>query len=301
MSRRRYSLSTLAFTSLLVGCTSSTTPATTDAGGNAPDGARTDGGGVTPDGRAGGDGGASEAGGGAMLRIYVKGDLTPMQLNDGLSGQTPKTYEMGLTRFEVLRSATDPSPVLVFDHGATPRRVDLKGTTLAGEAPLKQLPAGSYTHGRIVLAWGKATVDATVHAQGMTIPGELTLRGALSDTSLDGKSYKQGEAEYTFKVATVERSLKGSLPALPSTGGGQVSQSGGKTYLTFAFPKPLVLSPSATKDHRATIVYKIFESFRWQEESKAGYATKVFDVDADGPSSEPVKNFGALDYAVETE
>lgn len=246
-----------------------------------------------PDRGASGDGA-----GGHVIRIRVKGDTTPRSFSDGFAGQTPKTYVMGLARYELMTSATDPAPVVAFDHGHNPVDVDLLGQTLAGTARIADIPAGSYTHGRVLLTHSRFTIAATVHA-GVPVPGTITTVVALSDTTINGAPWKQNQASFTFKAGTLEQTVPASLPALPSTGGGTVVQQGGKTWLVFPFPKPITISSATARDHDATIIYKVFESFRWQDETAAGYQTDVFDVDALKQTVEPVKNYGATGYAIE--
>ena len=245
------------------------------------------------EGLAGGEGGA-----GHTLSIYIKSDRRTVTFSDGLVGQTPRSYKMGLVRFELLRSATDKAPVTVFDHGNKPVLVDMLGTTLAGQADLESLTPGSYTHGRVLFSSCEFTVDATVHA-GLVVPGEIKVVAALSDTTINGKPWKQGQTTFTFKSGSIQHTVPGLLPPLPSTGGGIVTQSGGKTYMTFTYPTPIIVAPPATRSVVGSMVYKVFESFRWQDETKPNYKKKVFDVDALGLTFEPVKNFGATGYGVE--
>lgn len=240
------------------------------------------------------------AAGGAEVRIYIEGDVSPMIIEDGASGQTPKSYTMGLGRFDVLRSADDPAPVTVFDHKEAPVEVDLLSRTLGGSARLADLPGGTYTHGRVLLTSARVTVAATVHL-GLAVPGDLTILTALSDGTVGGKPMQQGQAEFTFQVGAAQQTVPGVVPALPTTAGGTIVQQQGQTWMIFPFPEPLTLSPAATQDHAATITYRVFESFRWQDEDKPGYQTAVFDIDAATMSYEPVTNFGATAYAVTTE
>jgi hypothetical protein len=232
--------------------------------------------------------------------VYVRGDLTARTFGDGFSGQTPSQMTMGLGRFDLLRSATDPSPVTVFDHGAQGVEVNLLGRTLAGYGRLSALASGTYTHGRALLTMARATVDATAHAQGLGLPGKLTLLGALSDTTIDGQPWTQGQGKYTFAAGGgFTTSQTGPLPPLPSTAGGAIVQDGNRAWLVFSLPAPLTVNPASTIAMTATIVYEVYESFRWQDQPTAGYATGVFDLEA--ASFEPVRNFGATGYRIEVE
>ena len=246
------------------------------------------------------DGGAPAEGGasGQFLSIYVQGDKRPTTFTDGLSGQTPKDYKMGLARFELLRSATDNSPMTVFDHKDKPVMVDMLKKTLVGKADLATLTPGTYTHGRVLLTSCQFTVSATVHA-GLALPGDIQVKAALSDTTMDGKPWKQGQTTFTFKAGAITQTVPGLLPPLPSTGGGSVVQKGGKTFMLFAYPAPIIVAPVATRSYSGTMVYKVFESFRWQDETKPNYKKKVFDVDALAMTFELVKSFGATGYGVE--
>jgi hypothetical protein len=234
-----------------------------------------------------------------FISIYIKGDTTTQPPADGLSGQTPQNYVMGLGRFDLLRSAQDPAPVVAFDHGAKPVMVDMLKTTLGGKARIADLPAGAYTHGRVLLTMATFTVAATGHGAGLAVPGKVTVTAALSDTTIKGAPWKQNQAEFTGDFKPLPPvTIPAPLPPLPSTGGGSVVQEGGRTWLVFQFPKPLEVSPATGRDHRATIIYRVRESFRWQDQAKPGFAPKVFDIDMAG--FEAVKSFGATGYAVES-
>jgi hypothetical protein len=277
----------LLLLALLAGCGSDTVDHRTDARADS----------LQPDGAVGNPDAPSDAVA-ATLSIYIKGDKTAKAFSDGYSGQTPKVYTMGLGRFDIMTSASDPSPVTVFDHGAKPVDVDLLAETLGGAARLADLAAGSYTHGRVLLTSSTFTVQATVHAA-VALPGEITMVAALSDTTINGQPWNQGQATITFAAGGPAVTVPATLPPLPSTGGGTIVQEGGRPWLVFPFPKPIVISPSANKSHRATIVYQVFESFRWEDQTKAGFQDQIFDVDALGSTWEPVHNYGATGYAIE--
>lgn len=242
-----------------------------------------------------GSGDLRREGGGGLLSIFIRGDLTPKVFSDGLSGQTPKQYVMGLGRFDILRSPGDPAPVTVFDHGQKPVEVNLLSETLGGSRPLAELPPGTYSHGRVLLTHARFAVAAVVHAgSGVLLPGDISSVVALSDGTIDGKPWTQGQATFSFAGFTVP----GTVPALPSTAGGTIVSSGGRTWLVFPFPEPLAVGSSGA-DHKATIIYQVYESFRWQDQDKAGYQPKTFDVDPLAMSFEPVLNFGATGYSIE--
>ena len=253
---------------------------------------------AAPDVKSPDDTGPAEAGGGGWLTIRVGGDTTPKALYDGLSGQTPTTYTMGLARYEIMTSATDPKPVVVFDHGTKPVEINmLAGAQVAGRGRLSSIPSGTYTHGRVQLTSTTFTIAATVHTLA-ALPGTVEVIAALSDTTLGGKAWKQGQVSYTFSVWPTP--LPGLLPPLPATPGGQIIQKDGKTWMVFPFTKPLAIVSSSPSSWTATIIYEVGDSFRWQDDPNvAGYKAKVFDVSVlPAPSFEIVKAFGATGYLI---
>jgi hypothetical protein len=243
------------------------------------------------------DGGPAEEG---TIEIYVQGELTPKVFSDGLSGQTPEDYVMGLSRFDLMRSATDPAPVTAFDHGARSVEVDMLGRTLAGTARTAEIPTGVYAYGRVLLTMTRFTVRATAHGQGLSLPGKLKVTGALSDTTLDGQPWTKGQAQYTFTAGGLfSRTMAGPLPPLPSTAGGGIVPEGGRTWLVFPFPTPLAVDPHSRARHQATIIYEVFDSFRWEDQAGPGYSSGVFDIAE--TTFEPVRNFGATGYRIEAQ
>lgn len=264
----------------------------------------------TPSDRSGGDaasGGDTLSGGDRDgpwaahdLTIEVEGQTTAHTFTDGLSGQTPQNYYMGLGGFELMTSATDPAPVSVFDHGGSYEEVDMLTTSVAGSARLIDLPPGTYTHGRVLLHTVRFAVDTTFHATTVTLnyPTQVNVIAALSDTTIGTQAHDQGWVQYSVTVPILgDVSIPGTLPALPSTAGGAMVQSGGQTWLIFPFPEPIVVASIPTGPITATIVYDVFESFRWEELAASGFATGVFDTSEDG-TFEPVHNFGANDYSI---
>jgi hypothetical protein len=254
---------------------------------------------ATPSDTTPSDGTPAEAGGGGKLIIRVGGDTSPKTIPDGLAGQTPKVYTMSLSRYEIMTSAADPKPVLVFDHKDKPVTIDmLKAAQEAGSAPLSTIPTGTYTHGRVKLTSTSFTVAATVHATA-PLAGDVTVTTALSDGKIDGKDWKQGDVSYVFSIWPTP--IPGVLPPLPATPGGQIIQQGGETWMVFPFTKPLFISSASPKDWTATITYQVADSFRWQDDaSKTGYLPNVFDVSVlPTPSFEAVKSFGATGYLIE--
>jgi hypothetical protein len=266
-----------------------------DAGPDAQqeiDGAATDGA-VQTDG-----GGDPDGSTGYQLRIYVEGDMTPKTFTDGYSGQTPTDYYMGISRFDIMTSETDPNPVTVFDYGENYMEVDMSQNTEVGSVALADIPFNFYSHGRVLLKMTRFDVETTVHATmpPADLPGTVTVVAALSDALIDNVQRSQDWVQYTFNVMG-GITTTGTLPELPSTGGGTVVKENGRLWLVFPLTGGLTIDPLPTQDHSATIIYEIYESFRWQDEQETNYTDDVFDSNADG-STEPVMNFGATGYQI---
>ncbi len=249
------------------------------------------------DGSTSPDGAGSDAATGPVLEIYVVGDASEREIDDGLSGQTPQNYVMQLQRFDVMTSADDASPVPIFDHGAHPVEVDLLGRTLAGSAPIASLPEGTYTHGRVKLVSASFDVDATVHAMGNNLPGTISVFVALSDFNDGTRDWSLGQAEYTFSLYPTP--VAAVIPAFPSTPAGQVVQKDGETWLVFAFDQPITLTSQFDRDLSVSVVFEVSDSFRWEDQDEPEYTDGVFDTTA--VTYEPVRNFGATGYRFEYE
>lgn len=235
------------------------------------------------------------------LSIVVTGDATPIDFDDGSTGQTPTNYFMGLQRFDLMRSAQDPAPVIVFDHGTEYVEVNMSTSQTVATVNLLDLPLGLYTHGRVLLTMTRFDVLTTVHVTmpPTALPGTMSVVGALSDCVIDGTARTQDWAEFTFNVAGgITR--PGALPGMPATGGGTIVREGGRTWMVFPLSESLNILPVPGASKTATITYYTYESFRWTEQDEAGYAVGTFDTRDDG-AHEPLTNFGALDYAITIE
>lgn len=234
---------------------------------------------------------------GPLISIYAEGDQTVKTFTDGLSGQTPSEYIMWVNKFELLRSANDSNPALVFDHGDTYAVADMltADASLVGQIPAADVPPGSYTHARVVLIAASVTIDdAALHFMGTPTPGAVNIFAALSDCIIDEQSYNQNDAEYTFNAQTIH----GTLPELPTTPLGTIEQDGVLTFLTVILPEPLDLRAPLENDQNVTVVFEVYECFRWQEQQQTNYQDGVFDF-TDQFSYEPVMNFGATGYRIE--
>jgi hypothetical protein len=231
------------------------------------------------------------------ISIFIKGDRTKKQFQDGLSGQTPRSYEIAVARYQLLRSAGDPAPVLCFDHGKQPYVLDVARDNLVGYCQTSSIPNGLYTHGRTKVDWARYSVEGTYHALGQQLPGKFTFFRAFSDVSYNNKPFKAGQGTITFKgITTVELPVTyGPLPAMP---GIQHRTKDGQFTFTFRYTRPLQIDQTDTGKHWARFHWQIDDAFRWADAQTPGYKHGVWDVSPLGGHTESVKLFGVSGYYV---
>ena len=234
------------------------------------------------------------------IEVFVHGDLTAKTFTDGYAGQTPSAQVIGISRLDLMTSSTDPAPVTAFDHGDSVAMVDMiqAASTLAGRANSSGIPAGTYPYGRVLMTLALVTVDATAHLGALNPPGKLTITSALSDTTVGGTAWVKGKTEYSFLAngAATPQGFTGLAPPLPNGPGVSIVQEAHRTWLVFPFTAPFIINPADTSPQVATIHYEVYKSFRWQDQTSAGYATDVLDLNPIAMDAEPVKNFGATGY-----
>ena len=247
-------------------------------------------------GHGGGDGGAPDGRAGT-IGIYVQGDLTKFSFNDGLAGQTPRNYQIAIRSYRVLRSASDPSPVLCFDHGQKPFVVDVAKDNLVGTCPTAKTPSGTYTHGRTGVAWARYTVDGVYHALGQKLPDSFTFFRAYSDVTYKGKAYKAGQGSVTFSGLTTVTIpfVYGPMPSMPGVSFTTVK---GAFFMTFRYTKPLTIVQGDPGAHWARFHWKVGDAFRWADTSLPGHKSGVWDVSAVLSDTEQVKLHGVSGYRV---
>lgn len=250
-------------------------------------------GGATTSGGTGGSGGE-----GPMIRIHLRANTKPFTHQDALAGETPLSHTSGIRKFQLLKQPGDPSPITIFDHGAgfVEAGYDDGDDTVVGSADPKKLTPGTYTQARVVHSHVRYRVAATVHANGLDLPGEFDNVQVLSDgTTLDGKTHDHGYYEYVFKFGNKSFPTSGENapePQVPSSGGFNVKLEGGEW--AYYFPTNLTLTQDLPGDVDVVMEVNMFESFRWQDQEEMGFKPGVFDVTP--TSFEPVKQFGANSF-----
>lgn len=240
-------------------------------------------------------GGAAQTG--PFVEIFMTGATTPFSHGDGLAGATPIHETIAVKKLALLRSPADPSPLLVFDHGAAPVEVELtKGARVpVAKVPARGLASGVFTYARVGVSYARYAVPATLHT-GVTapVPGRYENVQALSDGApIDGVARKKGYFRYAFVVGgTTYGTLEGEdapTPVTTTTGGIGMDLSGPETF--YVFPVQIAVDPNVSRDVTVDFTVNVSESFRWSDQPSPGYAKGVFDTT---PSTfEPVMAFGA--------
>lgn len=252
-----------------------------------------DGNGTTP-GYDGARGAAS-----AKVEIRVRASTSPVSHDDGLAGQTPSDQRIGIRRLTLLRSATDPTPLVVFDHAATAVEVGLndQDDTVVATVPVAALKAGNYTIARVSVTHVRYSVAATMHGPDRLVAGTFNNTQVLSDgVLLDGEQRNKGYYRFSFEVggSPVAEQVgdEGPLPRAPSSGG--ITTEIADTETAYVFPVDVGVPSKIAGDAKLTFEINAHESFRWRDEPAAGYRTGVFDVTP--TSYEPVERFGASSF-----
>jgi len=238
--------------------------------------------------------------GGPRVRVIMSGTTASFTHADGFAGETPTREIVAVKSLRLYRSPGDAQPVKIFDHGASTVEVELVSAkpTLVAERAVKNLPAGVFTMAKVGVAYVRYSVAATMHGPPV-VPGGYDNVQALSDGAvIDGVSRKKGYFKYTFVVggtpAGTREGENAPTPVATATGGIGMDMSGPETF--YVFPVQVAIDPNVAVDQVAKFVVNVFESFRWQDQSMPGYATKVFDTTPSG--FEPIMAFGANTFAL---
>jgi len=204
----------------------------------------------------------------------------------------------------MLRSAGDADPATIFDHAPSHVFVDMHDHTEVADVAMASLPEDTFTHFRITLTLVEATVDATIHEVPVlgTVATPLDITYALSDFDDGGVSFEQGEAEIVAEVGGQTFTVPASWPvSYPSPAPGAWAESVEQTtWVTFTLSEPLVITPDAT-GRTYVITYFVADSFRWRDDTVAGYTDGEWDLDFATARAEAVLQFGANAFEISAE
>ncbi|NUP04738.1 MAG: hypothetical protein HOW73_01615 [Polyangiaceae bacterium] len=309
MKRSRIFFGTALSAGLLFGC--SDDGANDDNGGQGANGGDANGGADEGGSSDGGshDGGASEGGsneGGStsgVVRIHMTSSTEPFAHADGLSGQTPSAHKSGVRSLTLYREEGDADALVVFDLGQDSVEVDYAdgSDTLVYTANTSELKDGIFKIARVVHSYVRYEIEATMHTNGLSLPGTFDNFQALSDGSLyEGELHDAGDYNYVFTTNGMSYPASGvgaPVPEWESTGGFSVQFENGEW--AYYFPVNLAIDTDYTSPVDVYLGVNMHESFRWEDQSTLGYAEGVFDVTP--TVFEPVLKFGANSFEVSVE
>jgi hypothetical protein len=251
----------------------------------------------------GGDGGVVPPSGPAY-EVHLRASQSPVTFADGASGETPLDQRIGVRSLTLLRDANDPSPLVVFDHGADAVECGLNdgSDTIAGYALASALPADTFRLARVTIGFFRFKVAATMHSAGTATKGDYDdVEVLTANTSVNGQSYAQGHYSFTWEV--------GGQPYGTLSGEGLIFPvdlaGGGLTLVTTAdlayyeFAVNLKVDPSISNTVKVSLNVNTYENFRWEDQSGDGYASGVFDTTP--TTYETVKSFGANSLTLSVE
>lgn len=257
----------------------------------------------TDDSGAATDGAVSDGAAGPSFSFRVRANTKTFTQTDGLSGQTATKTSQGIRSLKLLKDASDPAPAVVFDHGKdfVEAGYDDGDDTLVGSAAIASIKTGHYTLARIGVTHSKFTVDATLHVPAGAFPGSFDCTQTLSDdVTLDGKTHEKGWYRYIFTTGGMSYPQEGTgalLPTTPGTGGFTLHAEAGQAF--YEVPFDVTLDGTQKKDMNVVVIVNMDHSFRWEDQSKPGYAKDVYDTTPTEP--EPVRRFGANSFVVTIE
>lgn len=249
------------------------------------------------------DAGPRDANTGPVIAVHVRTLGAVYNHDDGFSGQTSRQAYQGIRRAELLRQEGDPNPLVLFDYGDgfVEAGYNAGDDTVVGAARIADLVDGRFTVGRTVVTHSRYEVDAVMHTNGLSIPGEFDNVQVLSDrTEVGGQARSQGWFRYVFRAGGMEFPLEGNdapLPSAPTTGGFRLDLDDGEA--TYTFPIDITIDTGSLVDAAIVMEVNMYESFRWEDQAQPGYASGIFDTSP--TASEPVRRFGANTFTVYAE
>lgn len=259
-------------------------------GGSAP--AATSEGGAS--GNGGSDGGVAPSG--PAYEVHLRATQAKVNFTDGYAGETPIDQHIAIRKLTLYRDANDAAPVVVFDNGQNAVECGLNdgNDTVVGTAVAKTLPAGTFTVAHVEVGYYRFKVGATMHSNGMTVPGDYSDVEVLTDaTMVDGNLQNQGHYSFTFEVGgTAYGTLTGEDLVTPVdlAGGGLALVTQNHTA-SYVFPVNVIVDPALGSTTKVVMVVNTYQNFRWQDQSMAGYQAGVFDTTP--TTYETVTSFGA--------
>jgi hypothetical protein len=238
---------------------------------------------------------------GTTVTIRVRATATPITHDDPWSGQTPRDHFAGIRSLTLIDESGRHPALEVFD--LSPEHVeagwnDGDETTIA-VIPVESLAYGTFSRARVGISHLRFTVDATVHAMGLSAAGEVRALQVLSDgTVLDGQVRDRGWWRYVFHFAGMQFPAGGDTgaPVAEPPSGGPIEVVVEDDETVVYFPVGILVDPTVQHDVAAVLEVNVHESFRWEDLDEPDYAPGVFD--AAPPAFEPIRQLGVNSYTL---
>ncbi len=228
------------------------------------------------------------------IEIYLAGDHAVRDYNDGLSGQTPTAYQIGISGYQ-LRTGPTATPVPCFDLDE-PVVADMDGDTLVGHCRTDEVPTALYTHGRVRVEYLTYTVGGRLHYAGQVYAGDFVIFRAYSDTVYEGVDYNAGSGWVRYEGPTTV-TLPVEYAPLDVVGlSGELV--GGEYWLTFPYLRVLPVETSNTDTHWARFHWEVYEAFRWVDDAGPDNRDGEWDVGTTLAASEEVRMTGVAGYHI---
>lgn len=235
---------------------------------------------------------------GPLVILHVRATEAAFPQTDGFASQTARNEKIGISGLTLLTSASDPSPLKVYEGASVEAGLNDNDDTIVARVPAKSLKGGTYTVARVPVSHVRYTVSGTYHAAGLSAPGDfIDVIVFTNGTMIDGQTHDQGWFSSTFATGGMTYGPATGTNLIPAVdaGGFKLVTAGGHAYYEFAI-SPIVVDPGVTSDVNVIFEVNTNLDFHWQDLPNAGYATSVFDVEM--ASYEPVKKFGANSFRV---
>lgn len=230
------------------------------------------------------------------IQIYLTGDYSPYNIDDGLEGQTPFEFKIAISKYYTLKSEEDPSPYLCFEHNA-PYVSDLSQDNLVGFCSTVTIPSATYTHGKVKVDWLQYSVNGRMQHGGVAYPGVFTVFRAYSNTTVGSIPYKPGDGFIHYN-GVVDVIIPYKFDDIPEAAGIKTELVKGEFLMTFPYTHPLPIVQNGTQSHWARFNWQVKDAFRWQDKDLLGYSEGEWDVSPAISFSEQVKLPGVSGYYV---
>lgn len=220
-----------------------------------------------------------------------------MVYEDGLAGQTPEDFFVGLSEYHLMRSVDDPDPVLCFKHTG-PVEADLYGDNLVGLCRTDSIPSGIYTHGRVKVDWVRYSVAGNLHYLDAPYSGRFSFFRAYSDTVFEGEAFLANEGKLAFSTGAAQDEIPWLFPDPEPMDGIPLELVDGELWMTFEYTNPLPIDQTNLDPHWTRFYWKIFDAFRWSDRTLTDYAMNRWDVSMVLDETEEVILTGVAGYYI---